>query len=303
MDVDTRRLRVFLTVARELHFSRAAARLHLSQPALSQQVRALERDLGVPLFTRTSRRVELTAAGEALVQAAPRVLYEQERAVDAVQQAAKGITGQLGIGSVRTGLARVVPAVMREFTRGHPRVRFDVVQMDTALQLRALVDGSIDVGVVRAAAPTERLEIETLVSEPLMLVLPADHALVGDDPIEPAALRDEQFVSWPRHLGADFADIVVAFCREHGFSPSVVSEGSDIDTQLALVAAGFGVSLQPAFYAGACPAGVVFRPLAGPTPEVALQLAWRRDHPGPMVAQFIQAARRLRSADTLGTAT
>lgn len=302
MDVDPRRLRVFLTVARELHFSRAADRLHLSQPALSQQVRALERDLGVPLFTRTSRRVELTAAGEALVQAAPRVLYESERAVDAARQAAQGISGQLSIGSVRTGLASVVPQVMREFTRSHPRLRFDVVQMDTALQLRALVDGSIDVGIVRAAAPTERLEIETLASEPLMLVLPADHALVGDDPIDPAALRDELFVSWPRHLGADFADIVVAFCREHGFSPSVVSEGGDIDTQLALVAAGFGVSLQPAFYAGACPEGVVFRPLSGPTPQVALQMAWRRDHPAPVVVQFIETARGLRPATGLDAA-
>ncbi|MCH1866378.1 LysR substrate-binding domain-containing protein [Nocardioides sp. CFH 31398] len=297
MDLDTRRLRVFLAVADELHFSRAAARLHLSQPALSQQVRLLERDLGVALFTRTSRQVGLTLAGEALQQAAPRVLHEADRAVEAAQQAAHGVTGRITIGSVRTGLASVLPAVMRAFTVDHPRVRFDLVHMDTALQLRALADRSIDVGIVRAAAPTPGLVVEPLVSEPLMLALPAGHALAGPgSPIDPAALADELFVSWPRHLGVEFSDIVVAYCRGHGFSPDVVSEGGDIDTQLALVAAGFGVSLQPAFYASACPAGVVFRPLLGSPPQVALQMAWRRDGAPAVVVQLVETARRLRDS-------
>ncbi len=295
MDLDTRRLRVFLAVARELHFSRAAARLHMSQPALSQQIRMLERDLGVELFVRTSRQVETTHAGEALLYAAPRVLFELERAVEAAQQAAHGITGRITIGSVRTGLAAVVPDVMREFTKDHPHVRFEVVHMDTSLQLRALIDRSIDVGIVRAASPTEPLVIEPLVSEPLMLALPAAHRLAELEVIDPAVLADELFVSWPRHLGADFSDIVVAFCREHGFSPTVVSEGSDIDTQLALVAAGFGVSLQPAFYASSCPAGVVFRRLLGSPPQVALQMAWRRESPPAVVAHFVETARRLRA--------
>ncbi|WP_299051003.1 LysR substrate-binding domain-containing protein [uncultured Nocardioides sp.] len=298
MDVDTRRLRVFLAVAEELHFSRAAERLHLSQPALSQQVRLLERDLGVALFTRTSRQVGLTLAGEALQQAAPRVLHELDRAVEAARQAAHGITGRLTIGSVRTGLASVLPEVMRAFTVDHPHVRFDLVHMDTALQLRALADRSIDVGIVRAAAPTPGLVVEPLVAEPLVLALPADHRLSSsaspDGAIDPRELADELFVSWPRHLGVEFSDIVVAYCREHGFSPRVVSEGGDIDTQLALVAAGFGVSLQPAFYARASPAGVVFRPLQGSPPQVALQVAWRRDGAPAVVAQFVETARRWR---------
>lgn len=294
MDLDSRRLRVFLAVAKELHFSRAAATLHMSQPSLSQQVRALERDLGVELFVRTSRQVELTLAGEAFLYAAPRVLFELDRAVEAAQQAAEGITGRITIGSVRTGLSSVVPDVMREYTVDHPHVRFEVVQMDTSLQLRALIDRTIDIGVVRAAPPTPPLVIEQLVSEPLMLALPASHPLAAADQIDPASLANEVFVSWPRHLGPDFSDIIVAFCREHGFSPTVVSEGGDIDAQLALVAAGFGVSVQPAFYASASPAGVVFRPLGGSPPQVALQMAWRKDNPPPVVAQFVETARRLR---------
>ncbi|WP_375502877.1 LysR substrate-binding domain-containing protein [uncultured Jatrophihabitans sp.] len=277
MDLDTRRLRSFLVVAHELHFSRAAAQLNVSQPALSQQVRALERDLKVELFVRTSRTVQLTPAGEALLATAPRALYEVERAVETAQQAARGTTGRLVIGSVRTGLADVVPRVMRSFSREHPQVRFEVLQMDTALQLRALVDRRIDIGIVRSAPPTELLVIEPLVSEPLMVALPADHPLAGLDAVDPRLLANEPFVSWPRHLGEDFFDIVVAFCREHGFSPKVNTEGGDIDSQLALVAAGFGVSLQPAFYAHTAPAGVAFRPLTGPSPAIVLQVARRRD--------------------------
>jgi DNA-binding transcriptional LysR family regulator len=292
MDLDTRRLRVFLTVAQELHFSRAAKRLHMSQPALSQLIRMLERDLHAELFVRTSRQVELTSAGEALLHASPAVIYELDRAVDATRNAAQGVTGRLTIGSVRTGLGSVLPDMMREFTKAHPQVRFELVHMDTAQQLRALVDRRIDVGVVRTAAPTAALTIETLVSEPLMLALPTDHRLAGQDTVDPADLASEPFVSWPRYLGADFFDIVVAFCREHGFSPDVNTEGRDIDTQLALVAAGFGVSLQPAFYAASCPPGVVFRPLTGAVPRVALQLAWRRDSP-PVVTQFVETARRI----------
>jgi DNA-binding transcriptional LysR family regulator len=291
MDIDTRRLRMFLTVARELHFSRAAAELHVSQPALSQQVRALERELQVELFVRTSRQVELTPAGAALLASAPRALYELERALTGAQQAAAGTVGRLAIGSVRTGLAGVVPRVMRSFADEHPDLALDVVHMDTSLQLRALVDRRIDVGIVRAASPTEHLVIEQLIAEPLVLALPADHRLAELDRIDPRALVHEGFVSWPRHLGADFFDIVIAFCRQHGFSPRVIAEGDDIDTQLALVAAGFGVSLQPAFYAQASPDGVVFRPLRGTTPKVALQMAWRRDS-APAVEHFVAAARR-----------
>lgn len=293
MDLDTGRLRVFLTVARELHFSRAAKLLHISQPALSQQVRALGRDLRVELFVRTSRVVELTPAGHALLAAAPRALYEVERAVETAQQAAAGNVGRLVIGSVRTGLADVVPRVMRAFTGQHPQVRFEVVHMDTALQLRALVDRRIDVGIVRSAPPTPSLLIEPLVSEPLMLAVPADHPFAGVSSVDPALLASEAFVSWPRHLGADFFDIVIAYCRGHGFSPEVNTEGDDIDSQLALVAAGFGVSLQPAFYARASPAGVVFRPLSGPAPLVVLQVAWRRDSQSAvsnLVAAALQTA-------------
>jgi DNA-binding transcriptional LysR family regulator len=296
LDLDTHRLRVFLVVARELHFSRAARQLHVSQPALSQQVAALERDLGVQLFTRTSRAVQLTPAGRALADSAPKALYEVERAVRQARGAANGTLGRLTIGSVRSGLAGLTPRIMRAVRAEHPDLQLDVVQMSTTAQLQALVERRLDIGVVRAAAPVEPLVIEQLLAEPLVVALPAGHRLAVAERVDLAELADEAFVSWPRRLGADFFDIVIAFCRAHGFSPRITAVGDDIDTQLALVAAGVGVSLQPPFYAGAALAGVEFRALLGAAPQVALQLAWRRDR-SPAVRHVVEAARRIVAAD------
>jgi len=293
MDVELRQLRVFLTVASELHFSRAARRLHVSQPALSQQIRALERTLGAALFDRTSRATELTPAGRVLLDAAPRVLFEAERAQSLVTQAANGSVGLLVVGSVGTALASITPRILRAMRASFPDLQLEVSQQDTAAQLVALADGRLDVGLVRAASPTAAVAVEHLVSEPLLAALPGDHRLAEEEEIEPAALAEEPFVLWPRALGTAFFDIITAYCREHGFSPRIVAEGADIETQLGLVAAGLGVSLQPAYYANLRPPGVVFRPLTGEVPMVSLQVAWRRSDRSPAVAHFVDAARSL----------
>ena len=293
MDVELRQLRVFLTVASELHFSRAARRLHVSQPALSQQIRALEKTLGAALFDRSSRATELTPAGRVLLDAAPRVLFEAERAQSLVTQAADGAVGLLVVGSVGTALASITPQILRAMRASFPDLQLEVSQQDTAAQIVALADHRLDVGLVRAASATAAVEVEHLVSEPLVSALPADHPLAEQDEIDPALLADEPFVLWPRALGTAFFDIITSYCREHGFSPRIVAEGADIETQLGLVAAGLGVSLQPAYYANLRPPGVVFRPLSGPVPMVALQVAWRRADRSPAVAHFVEVARSL----------
>ena len=293
MDVELRQLRVFLAVARELHFSRAARQLHVSQPALSQQIRALEKTVGAALFDRSSRATELTAAGRVLLDAAPRVLFEAERAQSLVTQAAQGAVGLLVVGSVGTALASITPNILRSVRATFPDLQLEVSQQDTAAQLVALADGRQDVGLVRAASPTDAVVVEHLVEEPLLAVLPADHPLAGGDDTEitPEDLADEPFVLWPRALGSAFFDIITAYCHEHGFSPHIVAEGADIETQLGLVAAGLGVSLQPAYYANLRPPGVAFRRLSGSVPMVALQVAWRRSDRSPAVAHFVEAAR------------
>ncbi len=291
MDLELRQLRTFLAVAAELHFSRAARRLHVSQPALSQQIRALERSLGAALFDRSSRATELTPAGRVLLDAAPRVLYEAERAQTLVTQAANGAVGLLTVGSVGTALASITPRILRAMRARFPDLQLEVSQQDTSAQLVALADGRLDVGLVRAAAPTEAVAVEHLVAEPLLAALPADHPLAEGTEIIPEDLADEPFVLWPRPLGRAFFDIIVGYCLEHGFSPRIVAEGADIETQLGLVAAGLGVSLQPSYYANLRPPGVVFLPLTGEVPEVALQVAWRRTDRSPAVTHFVEAAK------------
>lgn len=291
MDVELRQLRVFLTVASELHFSRAAARLHVSQPALSQQIRTLERALGAPLFDRSARATELTPAGRALLEAAPRVLHEAERAQDRVTQAAVGAVGSLLVGSVGTALASIAPRILRSVRARFPDLHLEVSQHDTAAQMAAIADRRLDAGLVREAAPTASVAVEELVSEPLLAVLPSDHVLAAAATVDPRDLADVPIVLWPRPTGAAFFDIITAYCRGHGFSPRIVAEGADIETQLSLVAAGIGVSLQPSYYANLRPPGVEFRPLAGPSPSVSLQVAWRRRDRSPAVAHFVEAAR------------
>ncbi len=290
MDLELRQLRTFLAVAAELHFSRAARRLHVSQPALSQQIRALERTLGAALFDRSSRATELTPAGRVLLDAAPRVLFEAERAQSLVTQAANGAVGLLNVGSVGTALASITPRILRSVRAHFPDLQLEVSQQDTAAQLVALADGNLDVGLVRAADETETVAVEHLVSEPLLAALPSDHALAGGASIVPEDLADEPFVLWPRPLGRAFFDIITRYCLDHGFSPRIVAEGADIETQLGLVAAGLGVSLQPSYYANLRPPGVVFLPLEGEVPQIALQVAWRRADRSPAVAHFVEAA-------------
>ncbi|MGH9058382.1 MAG: LysR substrate-binding domain-containing protein [Acidimicrobiales bacterium] len=286
-------LRAFLAVADQLHFGRAAQQLHVSQPALSQQIRLLERDIGASLFVRTSRMVELTPAGRALAEAAPRVILEVDRAERRVEQAAEGSSGMLVIGSVNTALASITPRIMRAVRAEKPDLRMELYHMDTAAQLTALADRRIDMAVVREANATRDLATEQLASEPLAVVLPEGHSLADREVVDPAALADEEFVLWPRVLGPDFFDVIIAYCRRQGFNPRIVAEGDDVETQLGLVAAGAGVSLQPAYYAGVRRVGVVFRPLQGAVPQVALQLAWRRGEASPAVAHFVTVARRV----------
>ncbi|MBV9847094.1 MAG: LysR family transcriptional regulator [Kutzneria sp.] len=293
MALELRPLRSFIVVATELHFSRAAERLHVSQSALSQQIRTLEDNIGAVLFSRTSRMVELTPAGEALLEAAPRVLFEADRATERVRQAADGISGVLMIGAVRTALTSIAPQIMRAIRLEFPDLRLEVTQMDTAAQLMAVADRRLDVGLVREASPHPSLRLEQLVSEPLVAVLPGDHPLAGRHHIRLEDLAEEPFVMWPRPLGPDFFDIVISYCRDHGFSPRVVAEGADIETQLGLVASGMGVSLQPMYYANLRMVGVSFLPLAGSAPMISLQVVWRRSDQSAAVRRFVKAARAI----------
>ena len=295
--MELRALRSFLAVAEELHFGRAAERVGVSQPSLSQHIARLEAELETALFQRTSRRVRLTPAGAALVPGARRALIEVQRGARAARDAAGGSTGELVIGALGSALNGMLPALVRVFTAQAPDVAIDIRQLDTAEQLAALQDRRLDVGFTRSAEPALGLVVTSVAEEPLVAVLPADHPLAAGATVALEALADQPFVLWPRQTSVGFYDEVITACRHAGFSPHIKFEGRGAETLLGLVAAGLGVSIQPEPYRNLARTGVAFRPLAAPAPTTTLQVAHRRGDPAPVVRRFLAIVDALVTGD------
>jgi DNA-binding transcriptional LysR family regulator len=244
-DVELRQLRVFSVLARELHFGRAAAALHVAQPALSQQIRKLEERVGFQLFSRTSRRVALTDAGALLLESAQRTMAELERAVEAGRMVAIGEVGRLSIGYVATAMVTVLPDAIRRFRQRHPRVRLILKEIRSAMQPEAFASGTIDVGFssdVPADAPLEAREVWR---DPLVALLPSTHPAAKRSRLRVAALAAEPFVLFPRLQAPTLYDMIVGLCRTNGFDPLIAQEAQSWHSIASLVAAGLGVSIAP----------------------------------------------------------
>jgi DNA-binding transcriptional LysR family regulator len=244
-NIELRHLRYFVAVAEELHFGRAAQRLHLSQPPLSQQIRKLEQMLGHPLLTRTSRSVSLTAAGEAFLQSARRTLRNVQRDIDEAQRIARGEVGSLHIGFVGSGMLTGLPAIFRAYHQAYPRVHLHLHESFTSRVIEGLRDGSLDAGILRDGDPADGLNVTSIFSEPFVAVLPANHPRAKQRSISPAALRDEPFVYFPRAAGARAFEKPLTIFEQYGFRPNIVQEASHWLTILKLIGAGLGVSIAP----------------------------------------------------------
>ena len=184
-DIELRHLRYFAAVAEELHFGRAAQRLHVAQPPLSQQIRKLEQMLGYPLFIRTSRSVRLTVAGEALLESARRTLRNLQRDIDETRSLARGEVGSLHVGFIGSGMLTTLPAVFRAYREAYPRVRLHLHESFTARVIQGLEDGTLDAGILRDGDPTDGLSVTTILSEPFVAVLPANHPRAKQKSISP----------------------------------------------------------------------------------------------------------------------
>lgn len=294
--MDTRRLRSFLTLAETLHFGRAAERAGISQPTLSQHVRRLEQELEVELFERTSRHVHLTDAGAALVSGARRVIADVERARRECRDAAAGRAGTLTVASNGSVLNTIVPSIIARLRRERPGLAIEVAAMDSAAELTALQDGEVDIAVMRYPQPLPGMEMRALIEEPMVAAVPAGHPLAPERPIAVEQLRDERFVLWPRSSSEGFRDQVEAMCRAAGFSPRVAMEGADIETQLGLVAAGLGVSIQPASYSALGRDGVRFLAFPEDAPRSTVTLVWPTFAAGPSTRAFLAAAEEVAGA-------
>jgi DNA-binding transcriptional LysR family regulator len=294
--MELRHLRYFIAVAEELHFGRAAERLCIAQPPLSQQIQQLERELGFVLLQRTQRKVALTVAGQLFLEEARGVLDTLEKAVTAGRRVARGEVGWLGIGFVGTATYAFLPTVLAAFQERCPDVELVLRELVSAKQAQALRDRRIHVGLARPAILAEDILSEPVVREPLVAALPTAHPLARFEQLPMAALAAEPFILFPRHPQPSYADFVHSVCEQAGFLPNVAQETAEIHTAISLVAAGLGLTLVPASVQRTHPEGVTFRPFAPPAPMTELSLAYCRGERSPILRTFLEVARQVASA-------
>ena len=289
--MELRHLRYFVAVAEELHFGRAAARLFIAQPPLSQQVQQLERELGVTLFQRTSRRVQLTAAGEVFLTGARQTLAGLDAAVQSTQRAARGETGWLGIGFAASATYDLLPAVLHDFRARFPDVALSLMELNAVEQSAALRDRSIHVGFARPHTEDAEIVVEAVLREPFLVALPAAHMLAGHEMLSLDMLAGEPFVSFPEKPLPSYAQVVRAVCEGAGFAPRVVQEVREMQTAISLVAAGLGVALLPASVQHLRRDGVVYRPLPESAPRTGLAVVTRKEDASPALQNFLGIVR------------
>jgi len=296
--VELRHLRYFVAVAQELHFGRAAERLFMAQPPLSQQIQQLEKELGVDLFKRTSRRVELTAAGTVFLEDARAILAHAEVAVLRAQAAGRGESGRFVVGFVGSALYSVLPDILREFSALFPDVELVLQEMLGHEQGRALRERRIHVGFARLPPSEPGVQVEVLVREPLLAAVPAKNPLAYRDSIRLSELAGEPFIIFPRSPESGYSQFLLNICRSAGFSPRIVQEVGETQTAIGLVAAGIGVALVPAAVENLRRSGMAYVPLEEPAPRVDLTIAFAESESSPVLPHFLEIARRIGKTGT-----
>lgn len=291
--IETRLLRQFVAVAEELHFHKAAQRLHMAQPPLSQAISRLEGKLGFSLFIRDKREVKLTPAGSAFLSAAYRTLKELEQGVEHARQVAAGVAGKLTITSVSISGYPSLLNSLRQFRQELPQVQLVIREMPSANQADAIVAGEADIAF-RRRLPMTAANIETrlVLDEQIVIALPADHPKASGGPVQLADFAEDDFVFTPAGLGIGYYSQLIALCDAAGFFPKVVQEAAQMQTLVGLVACGFGVALVPESIANTVAGDkVVFRGLtpvsAAGNPAVGLYMSWHAHNPSPLIERFM----------------
>jgi DNA-binding transcriptional LysR family regulator len=298
MVMELRHMRYFQAVAEELHFTRAAERLGISTPTLTQQIQALEGDLGVTLLRRTNRAVALTEAGRRFLEEARATLRQAEQATLIARSAGRGEIGRLEIGYVTSASCLgLIPAAISAFRQAHPLVDVQLHRIETVRQLTALTEGRIDMGFLR---PPNRYPIGIVGTnvwrQPFILALPADHPLGEHKSVRIGELADEAFIASSVELEMGFGGQIQEIAAEGKFVPKVVGRAPDILTILTQVATGFGVAFVPESFRQVRIPGVIYRALAGPARYALLAIARRRDDSAPAVKAFLRTLRAVQKS-------
>ena len=296
MSLELRQLRYFVAVAEELHFGRAAKRLHMTQPPLSQTILALEELLGAALFLRNRREVSLSPAGQALLPEARRLLGQAVELPELVRRAADGEAGRLALAFVSSADYSVLPPFLRAYRAAYPQVRINLREATSDLQLDELLHARIDAGLLIAPLPDKAgldLDYLAVLSEPLVLAAPAGlDALEPPGPVRLKALPPLPLIIFPRAIAPALHDAIVGVFRAAGVTPEIGQEAIQMQTIVSLVSAGMGIALVPQSVSNLMRPGVEYRPLLDPTPLVETGLAWRRDNHSPVLRGFLELLRK-----------
>ena len=291
--IETRLLRQFIAVAEELNFNKAAIRLHMAQPPLSQAINRLEDKLGFSLFTRNKRGVKLTPAGDAFLNTAYSTLKELELGIEHALQVSQGIAGKLTVTALSIAYYESLLSTLRQFRESYPKVQLIIKEMPSSSQARAIVSGEADIAFMRKLPiSAQNVESRLLLDEEIVIALPADHPKAKEGRIDLRDFAGEDFVFTPQALGIGYHSQLIALCEAAGFYPRVVQEAAQIQTLIGLVACGFGVALVPESIAGSIMRDkVLFRRInpvtASPNPAIGLYMSWNTDNQSPLMDSFI----------------
>lgn len=290
--MELRHLRYFVTLSEELHFGRAAERLHIAQPPLSQQIRQLEGELGFELFHRTKRTVQLTEAGQVFLGEVQQIMRQLQQAIQVGRQTSRGEIGQLVVGFVSSAAYNILPTILRTFRSCVPGVSIELHELTTDQQLEWLREGRMDVGLLRPPVEENRFNCETIFQESLMVALPEAHLLASQSNVCLTSLANEPFILFPRILAPGLYDLIISLCQQAGFSPKVAQEAIQMQTIVSLVAADMGVAIVPASLQNLQRIGVVYKTLEEATPKVAIAMIWRKNETSPTMLRLVEIVKQ-----------
>lgn len=291
--MELRHLRYFIAVAEELHFTRAAARLHIGQPPLSQQIQALEQEVGAQLLERSKRWVRLTEAGKLFLNDARKILALSEQSMLTAQRASRGEMGELRVGFTSSmPFTVVLQRVVNLYRQRFPQVTLTLQEMSSLRQIEGIVQRTLDVGFIRPPEVEIAAGVRaiTLRHDPLLLVMPDNHRLASKKSLKLAELAGEDFVMYSKDVGTGIYAQIVRLCRQAGFEPHIVQDAREATTIIGLVAAGCGVSILPESFQCIQMPGVCFRKISDPDATTASMLASRSGESTPLVDAFFQLA-------------
>ena len=288
--LELRQLRYFITVADELHFGKAAMRLNMTQPPLSQAIQALESELGVALFVRTTRQISLTPAGKALLPEAKKLLLQAHSLRQVAQRAADGTQGHLSLAFVSIADYSILPPTLRTFRQSHSNVSIELREATTDVQLETLEKGEIDAGFIIPPIPEKYqhlLTYQKILTEPLILAAP-EHLFATGQAVSLEQCHDQALILFPRKIAPALHDAILGFFHEVGLTPEIGQEAIQMQTIVGLVSAGMGIALVPQSVSNLQRPGVSYHPLTNSAPVVEIGFAWRKENPSAVLASFLQ---------------